>query len=64
MRTVSWRHLSVRIAILTIIEGQFQVFQRFPSSKLELEAVESCFGALSYYEIAVLQIYHQKPMLR
>ena len=37
-------------AILTIIEGQFQAFQRFCSSKLVLKAVESCFTALNYYE--------------
>jgi hypothetical protein len=33
-----------------IIEGQFQVFQRFSSSKLVLKTVESCFSALNYYE--------------
>jgi hypothetical protein len=32
------------------MEGQFQDFQRFPSSKLVLKAVESCFAALNYYE--------------
>ncbi len=37
-------------AILTITEGQFQVFQRFTSSKLVLQTVESCFAALKYYE--------------
>jgi hypothetical protein len=37
-------------AILIIIEGQLQVFQRFSSSKLVLKAVESCFVALNYYE--------------
>jgi hypothetical protein len=37
-------------AILTIIEGRFQVFQRFPSSKLALKTVASCFVALNYYE--------------
>jgi hypothetical protein len=35
-------------AILIIIE--FQVFQRFSSSKLVLKIVESCFLALNYYE--------------
>jgi hypothetical protein len=40
---------SVGTAILIIIEGRFQVFQRFPSSKLELKTVESCFVALNYY---------------
>jgi hypothetical protein len=43
---------SRRTAILTIIEGQFQVFQRFSSSKLILQTVESCFGALNYHENA------------
>jgi hypothetical protein len=37
-------------AILRIIEGQFQASQRFSSSKLVLETVESCFTALNYYE--------------
>jgi hypothetical protein len=32
-----------------IIEGRFQVFQRFSSGKLVLKAVESCFMALNYY---------------
>jgi hypothetical protein len=39
-----------RTAILIIIEGRFQVFQRFSSGKLVLNAVESCFAALNYYE--------------
>jgi hypothetical protein len=33
---------------LIIIEGRFQVCQRFSSSKLVLKAVESCFVALNY----------------
>ncbi len=37
-------------AILIIIEGQFQAFQRVSSSKLVLKTVESCFVALNYYE--------------
>jgi hypothetical protein len=37
-------------AIPIIIEGQFQAFQRFSSSKLVLKTVESCFVALNYYE--------------
>jgi hypothetical protein len=37
-------------AILIILEGQFQVFQRFSSGKLVLKTVESCFVALNYYE--------------
>ncbi len=36
-------------AIPIIIEGQFQIFQRFSRSKLVLKAVESCFMALNYY---------------
>ncbi len=37
-------------AILIIIEGQLQDFQRFSSSKPVLKTVESCFMALIYYE--------------
>jgi hypothetical protein len=37
-----------RTAIPMIIEGQFQVFQRFSSSKPVLKTVESCFVALNY----------------
>ena len=37
-------------AILIIIEGQFQAFQGFSSSKPVLKTVESCFMALIYYE--------------
>jgi hypothetical protein len=37
-------------AILIIIEGQFQVFQRFSSSKLVLRTVDSRFTALNHYE--------------
>ncbi len=37
-------------AILGTIEGPFQVFGRFSSSKLVLRTVESCFVALNYYE--------------
>jgi hypothetical protein len=37
-------------AILIMTEGQFQIFQRFPSSNLVLKAVESRFAALNYYE--------------
>ncbi len=36
-------------AIPIIIEGLFQVFQRFASSKLVLKTVESCFVTLNYY---------------
>ena len=40
--------LAIYTAIPIIFEGQFQVFQRFSSSKLVLKAVESCFVALNY----------------
>jgi hypothetical protein len=36
-------------AIPIMIEGRFQVFQRFSSSKLVLKTVKSCFAALNYY---------------
>jgi hypothetical protein len=36
-------------AIPIIIEGPFQVFQRFSGSKLVLKTVESCSMALNYY---------------
>ncbi len=41
--------MTMATAILIIIEGQFQIFQRFSSSKLVLRTVESCFVALNYY---------------
>jgi hypothetical protein len=37
-------------AISIIFEGQFQVFQRFSSSKLVLKTVKSRFSALNCYE--------------
>jgi hypothetical protein len=40
----------VYTAILIIIEGRFQMFQRFSGSKLVLKTVESRFAALKYYE--------------
>jgi hypothetical protein len=40
-----WYHTVTPI----IFEGQFQVVQRFSSSKLVLKAVETCFVALNYY---------------
>jgi hypothetical protein len=46
---VSARCLKLHTAIPIIIEGQFQVFQRFSRSKMVLKAVESCFVALNYY---------------
>jgi hypothetical protein len=39
-------------AIPIIIEGQFQAFQRFSSSKLVLKTVENRSTALNYYGIA------------
>jgi hypothetical protein len=45
MRTLK----TTTITILTIFECQFQVFQRFSSSKLVLKTVESCFATLKYY---------------
>jgi hypothetical protein len=43
-------HRPQTVSVLPIIiEGQFQVFQRFSSSELVLKAVESCFVALDYY---------------
>jgi hypothetical protein len=39
-----------RTAILIIIEGQFQAFQGFSSSKPVLKTVESRFAALNYDE--------------
>ncbi len=44
------RHSLSFTAILIIFEGQFQAFQRFPSTKLVLKTVESRFAALNYYE--------------
>jgi hypothetical protein len=47
-RTCIADHEMWATAILIIIEGQLQVFQRFSSSKLVLKTVESCFMALNY----------------
>jgi hypothetical protein len=44
-----YRSVNYCTAILIIIEGQLQVFQRFSSSKLVLKTVESCFMALNHY---------------
>ena len=41
---------STHTAILIMIEGQFQILQRFSSSKQVLKTVESCFAALNHYE--------------
>ncbi len=46
---VHYTHSLCHTAIPIIIEGQFQVFQRFSSSKLVLKTVESCFVAHNYY---------------
>jgi hypothetical protein len=40
----------IHTAILMIIEGQLQAFQRFSISELVLKTVESCFASLNYYE--------------
>jgi hypothetical protein len=40
----------VGTAILIIMEGQFQLFQRFSGNKLVPRTVESRFEALYYYE--------------
>jgi hypothetical protein len=48
-RTVADLKMKYHTAIPIIIEGQFQVFQLFSSSKLVLKTVESCFVALNYY---------------
>jgi hypothetical protein len=37
-------------AILMLIEGRLQAFQRLSSSKLVLKTVQNCFTALHYYE--------------
>ncbi len=42
-------HIYKHTAMPIIIEGRFQVFQRFSSSKLVLKTVESCFVTLNYY---------------
>jgi hypothetical protein len=47
---LSYAQNKIHTAILIIIKGQFQVFQRFSSSKLVLKTVESRFAALNYYE--------------
>jgi hypothetical protein len=43
------QYIQTHTAIPIIIEGRFQAFQRFSSSKLVLKTVESCFMALNYY---------------
>jgi hypothetical protein len=44
------RAVSGCTAILIIIEGQFQLFQRLSSSKLVLRTVDNRFEALNHYE--------------
>jgi hypothetical protein len=49
-------------AILIIIEGQFQAFQRFSGSKLLLQTVGSHFAAFNYYENGSMHALHiQQP---
>ncbi len=54
-------------AILILIEGQLQAFQRFSRSKLVLKTVESCFVTLNYYENDSMRfcvlLNSQKPMI-
>ena len=50
-------------AILRIIGGRFQVFQRFPSSKLVLKTVESCFVALNYHGNGSIYVYSRTCIL-
>jgi hypothetical protein len=50
-------------AIPIIIEGQFQVFQRFSSSKLVLKTVESCFAALNYYGNGSMKLVLRESIL-
>ncbi len=47
-------------AIPIIIEGRFQVFQRFSRSKLVLKAVESCFVAHNYYGNGITAHVHHE----
>jgi hypothetical protein len=48
---------TVCTAIPIIIEGRFQVFQRFSSSKLVLKTVESCFMALNCYGNGSMSVF-------
>ena len=48
--TQSYNVSACHTAILIIIEGHFQVFQRFSSSKLVLKTVGSRCMGLNYYE--------------
>jgi hypothetical protein len=45
----------INTAIPILIEGLFQVFQRFSSSKLVPKTAESCFVALNYYGIGSME---------
>ncbi len=51
---------SIHTAILIIVEGQFQVFQLFPISKLGLKPVERCFIAFNYYGIGARILWRDK----
>ena len=54
-----WEHTKVMTtAILITMEGLFQVFQRFSSSKLVLKTVGSRFAALNCYEHGSRTIYY------
>ncbi len=44
------RLLHTSTAILIIMEGRFEVFQRFSGSKLALQNVMSRFATLNYHE--------------
>ncbi len=50
--------------VFKIIEGQFPAFQRFHSSKIVLETVESCFSTLNYFENAISNPFCQTVQMR
>jgi hypothetical protein len=47
---------NLHTAILIIIEGKFQLLQRFSGSKMALKAVESRFEALDYEICGILHM--------
>ncbi len=49
--------LFINTAILIIIEGRFQAFQRISRSKLVLQTVGSRFAALNYHENGGMFVY-------
>jgi hypothetical protein len=51
-------------AILIIIEGQLQVFQRFSSSKLVLKTGEGCFMALNHYGNGSTGVHSSRETLK